>query len=273
VADRVNRANDRPVYRQIADLLRAEIGRGDRAPGSQLPSETALIARYGVSRVTVRRALAVLVNDGLVLVAQGRGYFVRTRPRVRRLSADRFVRRHDDAAGTEVGHPDLSIDVLFVGRACVPAGVAEKLGVSAGDEVIVRHHRYFADGKPVEAAMSYFPVDVAAGTPIAEPNPGPGGVYARIENQGLTFEKFDEEITARIATEEESRLLQLPGSSPVLHVLRTAIAGGRPVEVRATVMDAAAFVFAYSLPARSSPSAQVCPHRYPGEANEPRLAY
>lgn len=58
-----------------------------------------------------------------------------------------------------------------------------------------------------------------------------------MEDQGMMFEKYDEEIVARIATEEESRLRQLPGSSPVLRVVRAAVADERPVEVCDTVME------------------------------------
>lgn len=255
MADRLNPASDRPVYRQIADHLRGEIERGDLAAGAQLPSENTLEARYGVSRVTARRALSVLINDGLVLSEHGRGYFVRFQPPVRRLSSDRFARRHDGKASltvdTGAGQHEFSVEVLFVGKRPVPAGLAERLGLTANDEVIVRNRRYLADGKAVEVATSYIPLDVADGTPIAEENPGPGGIYARMEDKGMIFDKYDEEITARVATEEEARLLRLPATAPVLHLLRTAIADGRPVEVCDTVMDAAAFVLAYSLPARS----------------------
>lgn len=256
MADRLNPASDRPVYRQIADHLRAEIERGDLAPGAQLPSESTLENRYGVSRVTVRRALGLLVNDGVALTERGRGYFVRALPPVRRLSSDRFARRHEGKAAftvdMEAGQHDFSVDVLFVGKGPVPAGMAERLGLNANNEAVVRYRRYLVDGKPVEVATSYIPLDVADGTPIAEENPGPGGIYARMEDKGMTFDKYDEEITARVATEEESRLLQLPATAPVLHLVRTAVADGRPVEVCDTVMDAAAFVLSYSLPARST---------------------
>jgi GntR family transcriptional regulator len=70
---RIDPGSDRAVYRQIADHLRAEIERGVREPGSQLPSESQLMAEYDVSRVTARRALALLVTDGLVVSEHGRG--------------------------------------------------------------------------------------------------------------------------------------------------------------------------------------------------------
>jgi len=250
----VDPASDRAVYRQIADQLRAEIQRGERDAGSQLPSESQLMASYDVSRVTARRALGVLVTDGLVVAEHGRGWFVRRKPPVKRLGSDRFARRSEGKAAftvdMEASNRPFQVDVLFVGRDTISEEMGVRLGVAAGDEVVVRRRRYLAEGQPIEVATSYIPLDVAAGTPIEEPNPGPGGIYARMEDQGMTFDRYDEEIAARMPTEEETRLLQLPPASPVLHLIRTAIADGRPVEVCDTVMDASAFVLHYRLPAR-----------------------
>jgi GntR family transcriptional regulator len=252
-AERVDPASDRPVYRQIADHLRRSIEVGELPPGSQLPSEASLVNEYQVSRVTARRALAVLVSDGLVVPEHGRGWFVRRQPPVRRLSSDRFARRKEGKAAftvdMEANQRNFSVDVIYVGKGSAPSTVLDRLGLQPDDEVIVRKRRYLTEGQPIEFATSYIPLDIAVGTSIAEPNPGPGGIYARMEDQGLIFERYDEEVTARMPSEDESRTLSLPPGSPVLHLVRTAIASGRPVEVCDTVMDSAAFVLFYTLPA------------------------
>lgn len=250
---RIDPASDRAVYRQIADHLRADIESHKLAPGAQLPSESALMAEYGVSRVTARRALSVLVTDGLVLAEHGRGWFVRRRPPVRRLSSDRFARRKEGKAAFTVDMEEnqrpFAVEVIYVGEGEAPADVLDRLHRPVGEKVVVRRRRYLAEGQPIEYATSYIPLDVASGTPVMEVNPGPGGIYARMEDQGYVFERYDEETTARMPTEEESRVLALPAGSPVLHLVRTAIASGRPVEVCDTVMDGSAFVLFYSLPA------------------------
>jgi DNA-binding GntR family transcriptional regulator len=68
----------RPAYLQIAEDLRRAIQRGDMKPGSQLPSTTELIEDYGVARMTVRNALRLLRDEGLVVARQGKGVFVRS---------------------------------------------------------------------------------------------------------------------------------------------------------------------------------------------------
>ena len=67
-------------------------------------------------------------------------------------------------------------------------------------DAVVRSRRYLLDGRPVETAVSYIPADLAKGTPIADPNPGPGGIYARLEEQGHTLARFTEDVSARMPT-------------------------------------------------------------------------
>ncbi|WP_329086881.1 GntR family transcriptional regulator [Streptosporangium sp. NBC_01469] len=65
------------VYPQIAGRIRARIAAGDYPPGSLLPSESALVAEFRVSRTTARRGLAVLESEGLIIVMPGKGRVVR----------------------------------------------------------------------------------------------------------------------------------------------------------------------------------------------------
>lgn len=76
----IDRNADRAVYRQLADLLRQLIRSGNSSPGTILPSENQLIRDYGVGRVTVRNALALLRSEGLVTTRRGFGTQVRGAP-------------------------------------------------------------------------------------------------------------------------------------------------------------------------------------------------
>jgi GntR family transcriptional regulator len=69
-----------PLYLQIAAILRAEIGRGVYVPGRPVPSETQLMQRFEVARLTARKAVRVLADEGLVEVVPGRGAYVIARP-------------------------------------------------------------------------------------------------------------------------------------------------------------------------------------------------
>ncbi|MCZ2526008.1 GntR family transcriptional regulator [Streptomyces sp. NPDC059506] len=246
--------SDRAVFRQIADQLREAIDKGRFKEGDKLPSESELVEHYGVSRMTVRNSLSLLQTEGLVVSEHGRGVYVRPRPPVRRLASDRFARRHReqgksafiveaDAAGSR---PE--VDSLEVREERPTQDIAARLG--SPRRVLARRRRYLLDNRPVEFAVSYLPLDIARGTPIAEPNPGPGGIYARLEELGHRLDHFDEEIRARMPSPDEIKTLRLAAGVPVIHLIRTAHdTTGRAVEVCDTVMAADAYVLAYQLPA------------------------
>jgi DNA-binding GntR family transcriptional regulator len=66
-----------PVYQQLANILRARISAGELPPGRALPSETSLTQEHGIARETARKAVRVLRDEGLVIVVQGRGAYVK----------------------------------------------------------------------------------------------------------------------------------------------------------------------------------------------------
>ena len=248
--------SDRSVYKQIADSLRASIESGELAAGAKLPSESELVAEFGVSQGTVRQALALLRGQGLVIAEHGRGVFVRSRPKLRRLAFDRFARRHREAGKAaylaEAEQADVvpSVDLFFVGPEIAEPEIAVRLGLSSGDKVLVRRRRYLADGQPTELAASYVPWVFAEGTTMVQRDTGPGGIYARLEESGHVLARFAEEVTARMPTVEEASALKLPSGTPVLTLVRTAYdTDETAVEVCDTVMSADQYVLAYELPA------------------------
>ena len=248
-------ASDRAVFRQIADQLRDAIEHGRLTEGERLPSEAQLIGHYGVSRMTVRNAIQILQAEGLVVAEHGRGVFVRPRPPVRRLASDRFARRHREQGKAafiveaEQAGSRPHVDSITVNEERPSADIAARLGTTCS--VLVRRRRYLLDGRPVETAISYIPLDIARGTPIADPNPGPGGIYARLEDLGHRLDHFDEEVRACMPSPDEARALLLAPAVPVFHLVRTAYdADGRAVEVCDTVMAADAHVLSYRLSAR-----------------------
>lgn len=252
----IDRADDKPPYRQISSMLREAIGSGQLCEGDRLPSEAALIEHFGVARMTVRQAVQELRTEGLVISEHGRGVFVRPAPPIRRLASDRFARRHRaqckaafTVEGEQAGYTP-QVDNITVTRERANSAVAKRLRLTAKDYVIVRSRRYLADGRAVEIATSYIPAAFAKGTKIEQPDSGPGGIYARLEEAGHTLARFSEEVAARMPTPEEHRALLLSAGTPVLTVIRTAYdKEGVAVEVCDTVKVASAYVLEYDFPA------------------------
>ncbi|WP_087100057.1 GntR family transcriptional regulator [Nocardiopsis sp. JB363] len=77
---KVDRFDPTPLYIQVADRLRERVRRGEFEPRVQLPSESMLVADYGIARETARRAIAVLRQEGLVVTLPQRGTFVAPAP-------------------------------------------------------------------------------------------------------------------------------------------------------------------------------------------------
>ncbi|GAA0934480.1 GntR family transcriptional regulator [Nonomuraea longicatena] len=248
--------SDRAVFRQIADHIRHAIETGALSAGDKVPSEAKLMQHYGVARMTIRHALQILQGEGLTVAEHGRGVFVRTRPLVRRLASDRFARRHRDLGKaafiveTEGAGGTPTVDSIAITEANPSPDVAARLALDLRELVVARTRRYLINGQPVEMATSYIPHALAVGTRVMQPDSGPGGIYARLEEKGHRLERFEEEVRARMPYRDEVRALELAPGVPVFHLIRTAYAvGGRAIEVCDTVMSTDAYVLTYELPA------------------------
>ncbi|GGZ91620.1 GntR family transcriptional regulator [Streptomyces subrutilus] len=252
-------ANDavgrQPKYQHIAAELKDAIASGEYGPGARLPGESDLMSRYGVARMTARQAFGVLQAQGLVEARKGAGVFVREYQVVIR-------RRGIQRLAVEVWGAGGAIwDVDGKGRAPVveflsvteerPSGaVAAALGLADRAPVVVRRRRYLLDGKPVMLATSYLDAALVAGTAVAEPDSGPGGIYARLAELGHGPRRFREEIRSRMPGPEETARLGLAAGTPVVLVCRTAYtAEGTPVEVNEMVLDSSAYVLEYAFDA------------------------
>ncbi|MEH1012325.1 GntR family transcriptional regulator [Micromonospora sp. CPCC 206060] len=254
MTDQVER---RPPSRRIADDLRAAIVRGDLVDGDQLPSERELASRYATARNTAREALSILQAEGLAVAQHGRGVFVRLRQPLMRLGRNRYSRR----ARNETGLSPFRIEVERQGRTphteCrsvttvhPPADVAERLGLGDGQEVVCRENWYFADDEPVQVGVTYIPVPVVEGSPLAtEKKLGHGSIYQRFEELGYVITHIREEVSSRMPTPEEANGLAMPPGVPVIEVLHTSIDDqGRSFEVTRFVMRADLNGLDYEMP-------------------------
>ncbi len=184
----------------------------------EIASEHELAQRYGTSRPTVRRAIARLKAEGLVVTEQGRGAFVRPDPHVRLLLTGASYRKH-----RSLGLPGFNAQVLEQGQAPeqrlsevstigAPAEVALRLDVDEGAAVVVRRRLFLANGQPVAFCDSYYPADLAAGTPLAEFRKIKGGAHAVIEDPGGPIRRLVsrsvDDLVSRMPTPDEASQLR-----------------------------------------------------------------
>jgi GntR family transcriptional regulator len=193
------------VRQDLAD----RIARGDLAPGERLPTEQELRDQFGVSRVTVRRALASLARDGLVYAIQGRGTFV---------ASDRLAEPpntllsfHDLAASRYVS---VAAQPLQVDTRPATLDEAEAFGIAPGATLfeLVRLRRL--DDLPVAIDSTVLPLAIAPGLP--ELDWSQESLYARLTASGHTPVAADYSVEARAADGHVARLLGTSPGSPIL---------------------------------------------------------
>lgn len=143
----------RPYHEQISNWLRARIEEGGFAPDDQLPSESDLGKRFGVSRITVRRALQTLESEGLIYRRQGLGSFVAP-GRLRQ----GLVRLTDFAQDMARAGAKASSRVLHHGQEVAPAAVSSILGCPPDARVVRLDRLRLGDGLPVAFDRTWLPL-------------------------------------------------------------------------------------------------------------------
>ncbi|WP_212826932.1 GntR family transcriptional regulator [Catellatospora sp. TT07R-123] len=231
----------RSQYAQIAELVRSRIADGTYPPGSALPSEDRLADELRVSRPTVNKALTILRNTGEIKVRRGAGTVVRSLPTIFRDAKKRYVARNEGngAAEVEVSRHELHSRTVYreIGKATPPAAVADILGLAEGEPALLRGRVLYANDEPTQIADSYIPWSLADGQPdLLRENAGRGGSYGRLADAGYPPTRFAEDITVRMPTDAEQRVLELEPTQPVFEIWHVAYSHDRPIEVCVHVM-------------------------------------
>lgn len=245
-------AQSKPAYQQIADDIRQRILDGELQAGDKLPTESDLMAEYGVSRIVVRNATNVLQSEGLIKKQQGSGTFVRgQRPLRKRISGDLYgkrpvaspVKRQTEAEGRR-SEWEYQTRVTTATKA-----VAERLAINPGDEVVRTTYRFFSDDEPIMLSTSYEPHALTAGTPVEQPEGGPiTGVVPRMDSIGQHITHVTEDVNARAPRPYESEQLRMAPGVPVISIIRTYYVGPKPVETCDIVVAADRYTLSYTIP-------------------------
>ncbi|GES32331.1 GntR family transcriptional regulator [Streptomyces angustmyceticus] len=244
------------VFVQIANDLRDQITAGDLPPGEPIPSENTLAKQYQTTRPTVRKGIALLKAEGLVVSSQGARAIVRPRPRVQMLSTGANFRDRRNTGksnfnaevAAQGARPEQRI--LSVELQPAPQEVAERLGLTEGEEVVVRRRLFLVDDEPMQLCDGYYPAALFAGTAVAEPRRIRGGVSALVEDPngpvGQRITQFVEDLDVRMPTPDEIEDLSMPPGVPLARVWRAAhVADGSIVEVLDSRIPCDRHVFRY----------------------------
>ncbi|MFZ4758470.1 MAG: GntR family transcriptional regulator [Burkholderiaceae bacterium] len=218
------RASGIALHRRMYLVLRDRIVRGDWSAGSALPTEEQLGEQFGVSRITVRRALSDLQAQGLIDRRQGLGTFVSagvparaTRPT---LSFVDGLRKYAEAT---------DVRVIEVTRGPAPAELATLLGLEPGERALRAVRSRSRDGVAVMLTEAWVPARLARG--INASALGRRALYQILLAQGVRFGRIVQEFGAVAADPPQAALLGTEIGAPLLRLVRLIHdVDGRPVQ-------------------------------------------
>lgn len=217
-----------PLYHQLEQDLMARIQAGEFAPGEAIPTEERICEQYGVSRITVRRALDALIAHGLIVRRRGVGSFVTERHRGVR--SVRFTGSLDDFLATA---GSLDIEVLSLERVAPTLEVREALQLPETEGEVVRLELSSSlSGRPVIYLEIFFPLKI--GGVLRRDDIEPGVPIIRLIEQKLNLHvtRAHQLVESDLAGAKAGAHLGIAPERPILRIRRVYFTtGDRPIEV------------------------------------------
>ncbi|MEO1639834.1 MAG: phosphonate metabolism transcriptional regulator PhnF [Pseudomonadota bacterium] len=214
-----------PLWKAIADILRRDIVSGHYRQGDKLPTEAALAARFSVNRHTVRHALRVLAEEGMVLPRRGAGVFVTAVATEYPLG--RRVRYHQNlrAAGRIPAKR-----VLHLVTRPADAREAEALQLDEAAEVHAYEGLSLADGQPIALFRTVFPAASFPG--LAGELEKSGSVTRALQAAGVAdYTRAWTRLNAKLANATQAAQLRIAEGAPILRSISVNVdPAGQPIE-------------------------------------------
>jgi len=221
----------RPLYLQVKESLQREIERSYK-PGDMLPSEPELEKRYGVSRITIRRALDELVSERLIIRQQGRGTFVREPQVVQDLARAASW----TASMLEQGLQPQTISCEY--SVVEPAAeLRDLMKLNEGQNVLRIQRVRYASGDPMCIMLNYLPDHILPDLP--QEGLINDSLLSTLQAHNFYTVRCVDKVEARAATQWEAKQLHIAQWSPLLQVTRVSYQyGGHPLHVDVVISRA-----------------------------------
>jgi GntR family transcriptional regulator len=218
-------AQDALLYSRVESVLASEIADGVLKVGDQLPTEDTLIARFEVSRITVRRAIQNLVGRGLVEIRRGKGTFVAAPKMTQELTELSGFVEDMHALGRKPTARVIGKEVVTA-----DATVATHLALTKGERVVRIRRVRLADGVPLSFDETFLPLEI--GKKIITNNLKVEPIFSLLERKyDIPLIEAEYKLEAVAAEDEVASALRVKQGSPIFRIERTSYStGNRPVD-------------------------------------------
>ena len=220
-----------PLYVQLMNEVENSIKNGEYKPGDKLLTETEMAKKYGVSLITVRKAIGSLMEQGLVVRKQGKGTFV-TKPKLsRNMKKLQSFSEMCAQMGVIPGAKMLENSLVSADMK-----IAAALGIEPGSNVVKIVRLRYADQEPVQIETSYFPIQYAF---LLDAKFDDNSLFDHLrEKSGVQVASSEKLIELCRATAEEAELLGVKKGDALLLVRSTAYdKNGEPMYAGAQVIN------------------------------------
>lgn len=212
-----------PLYHQVYLILKEHVRSGTYSTGAALPTEQTLCQDFGVSRITVKRAMRELVADGFVVRQRGKGTFVAEGVAAPSSDAMTDLLKSVEAIGAATDVRHLSSDLIEP-----PTDVAAKLKLEPGKKVLKSSQIRFSVGEPLSLIVTYIPEAIAEQLHAGSENLP---MLVQLNKAGVPVARAEQEITATLAEPSVAVPLGIEVGAPLLKLTRLVLNdAGEPVE-------------------------------------------
>lgn len=205
-------------YEKIAFDIKEDILSEKYKPNEQLPFEKELCEKYNVSKMTVKKALDLLVNDGLIIKRRGSGTFVKdiTEKEIQRIIEKK---QFSGLTTTSIGHKVTS-KVLEFKIINATKEIADILKIEEDEFIYFVHRVRYVDDKAVVIEKTYIPLNLIPGMKLADVKKS---IYGYIKDKlGLNIQSAHSTVRAMKSDELDREYLNLEKDEPILEVERVA---------------------------------------------------
>jgi GntR family transcriptional regulator len=238
-AAQVDDSKPTPLYLQLQQAIRQAMQSGALKADEALPSERDLARELGISRVTVRKAIAGLVENGLLVQRWGSGTFIAARMHVEQ-PLSRLSSFTDDMMARGLAP---SARFLHRARGLVSPKEAMALSLSPGETVTRIHRLRLADEIPMAIEYAVVPSRY-----LPDPEEVESSLYAVLIRRGFAPRRALQRLHAVLLSEEQAELLALASGAAALYIERRSfLAGGEVVEFTCSYYRGDAYDFVVEL--------------------------